>query len=154
MPGYFLHLQSRRRENGGKVSRGFKTVDDKCTPSLTHTLRMDRWGKLSTAVHISFALMFVRLNFPSTIKESDMDAGVGQIFMNKASLSLFYLIPSSSSTFPIPQSICFGGGHPLIKSLSFHFYFPSFCIIYLPIHPQLWRAYMVAGLGCSSFTFF
>lgn len=41
--------------------------------------------------------------------------------------------PSSSSTPPIPQSICFGGGHPLIKSLSFHFYFPSFCIIYLPI---------------------
>lgn len=76
----------------------------------------------------------------SIIKDIYMDTG--QIFMNKASPFAFILLrtrtPSFSSTPPIPQSICFGGVHPLIKSLSFRFCFSSFCIIYLLIYPQLW----------------
>lgn len=54
---------------------------------------------------------------------------------------------SSSAPPPIPQSICFGGCHPLIKSLSFHFYFTSCSIIYSSIYPQLWPACMVARSG-------
>lgn len=62
-------------------------------------------------------------------------------------------IPSPvSPTPPTPQSICFGGGHPLIKAMSSHSLKPTPHTLVLFIPPslhQLWRVYLYMAVGSS-----
>lgn len=149
LQGYFLHLQKQRRENPPGVETCSKQMD---TDTYKHTGWTDE-GKRRASLTSSLltegnflAGPCVTSHFPHVCPRAcfhcsdtcTLDRYSWIRLLPLWSRSYKLTLPASLPPLPSPRSICFGGGHPLIKSLSFHFYFPSFCIIYLPIYSQLW----------------